>query len=638
MNLGYTNRILVVDLSHRTCSTLQTENYREFLGGRGINIALLNEYVSRDTHPFAEESAIVLGSAPLVGTAVPAANRLSVEFKNAVTGGIGSANCGGCISAQLKFSGYDHVVIHGRSADPVYLFIDDGEVRFRDSSALWGKLTWDTHEAICDSEKAEDLSTLTIGPAGENMVISACLIGDKGRAAAYGGIGAIFGSKNLKAIAVRGTGTVGVYDENHLLSLVEELHSNKLSKSAAVKRYREGGTLFAYLLPGENRPHGVRNISDEFWSNDAIETVRRERFDSAYLKYRKGCFNCPAECSGIYEIDGLQCEGVQANTVRAFGSNLDVRSAETVLKANALANLYGLDVDNTSAMIAWAIECFQEGIIDKTTTGGMELAWGGDRAILQLLHDIAYRKGFGALLAEGVYHAAQRIGRGSEELGLLVKRTSLMEAAMRSHKGWALGIITSTRGGSHLRGASTLEAQKLSRDLARRYLKLDIDLSEPTSYKDKAALVVWQEQYKGAVDSLGLCANLTMFADASLYQPHEMAELLHAVTGRELSGEDLLYLGLRIQNIERYFNYQHAGFGRKDDQPPKKLWSQPVSAGPFKGEVLSQQAWNTMLDEYYETHRWDKETGVPSIARMRELGLERFIDTEAEAAPDSDSN
>lgn len=351
--------------------------------------------------------------------------------------------------------------------------------------------------------------------------------------------------------------------------------------------------------------------------------MSREKFD-VFLRRRISCFGCPCPCSGIFEVDGMLCEGIQGNAMRGFGSNVDVANAKAVLYSNALVNSCGMDTDHTSAVAAWAIECFEEGIIDKKDTDGLELRFGDGACVSELITKIAHREGFGDILARGIHEASEIIGRGSRELAVMVKKTAIMEAAMRSHKGWALGIVTSTKGGGHLRGAPGLEFLKLPPHTTKRLLGVD-NISDPTSYVNKPALVVWQEKYKGVIDMLGICALMSMWQDVTLFTPGDIAGLLNALTGQSYSPEELLTAGERLQNIERSFNVLHAGFGRADDMPPKKLCEIPVHAGVFEGERLDEDRWNQMLDEYYDLHSWDKVTGWPTKERLSALGLEKVI-------------
>lgn len=622
---GWSGKILFIDLSYGTTRIEPTEKYISFIGGRGINQWLLFNLVEKDVDALDPGNVIILGAGPMVGTLVPSASRLAVDYKNVITGGVGSGNSGGRFAAEMKFAGYDHIVIMGKAEGPTYIYIEDEKVYFRDASDMSGQGTWETDTIIKNKEKEPALSTLAIGVAGESLVKFACIMGDGGRAAAYGGGGAIMGSKNLKAIAIRGKSSpVRVAKPAEFIDRLRTYNSDVFEKSRAVKIHRKGGTLGAYLLPGEKRPHGVRDMTGEFWSNDSIKNVARDKFDE-FLIRRHSCFNCPVYCSAIYKVRGLLCEGIQANSLRAFGTNVDVKSAEEVLYSHALSNSYGLDLDQTSAAIAWAIECYEKGILNKGDTDGLELRFGDGNCVARLIKKIAFREGFGDVLANGVDEASKIIGRGSEKLAVLVKKNSVMEAAMRSHKAWALGIVTSTKGTGHLRGAPGQEFQKVPPEISKKLFNIG-DISNPTSYENKAALVVWQEKYKGVIDMMGICALPSMWMDITVFVPEDIAGFLNDITGRSYSSEELLDAGERLQNLERSFNLLHAGFGRADDMPPRKFTDIPVNEGIYKGEKLDTDKWNQMLDEYYELHGWDRITGWPTKKRLLDLGLDVVVD------------
>ncbi len=621
--LGYGGKLLFMDLSTKRYHTEPTEKYIEFIGGRGINQWILFNTIDRDTHPLDKENIIILGAGALCGTAAPAASRLSVDFKNVITGGVGSGNAGGHFAAELKYAGYDSVIIQGSSDKPIYILITNNGIYFKDASTLWGKSVWEADNMIKDMEGDPGIHTAIIGRGGENLVKFSCIIVDKGRAPGYGGSGAVFGSKKLKAVAVRGKVPIYVHDPKLFMQKVKHINS-MFEKSRVVKIHREGGTLHAYTITGELRGHGVRNMSSEFWSNEDISHITREKFDTSFMTRRHSCFGCPVYCSAIYNVNGNYCEGVQANMVRAFATNMDIKDSEAVLKANIKVNNYGLDCDHTSAVISWAIECYENGIIDKHDTGGIELRWGKHKSVLKLIDMIANKEGLGEILANGVYEASKIIGRGSERFALIVKKNNLMEAAMRSHKAWSLGIVTSTKGGGHTRGAPGLESCEIPPEVSKKILGIG-DISDPTRYENKAELVVWQEKYKAVIDSMGICSLPSMWQDIELFQPDNIAEIYYALSGRYVSGNELMQTGLKIQNIERAFNLLHAGFDRKNDYPPPKLINIPVDKGIYTGQRLELENWEKMLDSYYKIHNWDIETGRPTEKILRKLGLTEVL-------------
>ena len=458
--MAWAGKILRVDL---TAGTVKSEPLnmawaKEYLGSRGLGSKYLSEEIDPKVDPLSPGNKIIWATGPLTGTMASTGGRYTVITKGPLTGAIACSNSGGYWGAELKMAGWDMVIFEGKSAKPVYLYVNDDVAELRDAAHLWGGTVWHTEEQLKKDHQDPLLRISSIGGAGENQVLFAAVVNDLHRAAGRSGVGAVMGSKNLKAVAVRGDGGVRVARPADLMEKVKRFERNILEKSALVGTYRQGGTLGAYLIPGENRPHGVRNLNEAFWGSEALQGVSREKFDQYRLR-KHGCSNCPVHCSAVFKVDDLLCEGVQANSLRAFGSNVDVSSARDILYAHGLCNRYGLDVDQTSAVIAWAIDCFEQGILTPADTGGRDLRFSDGGCVAALIRMIAQREGFGDLLAQGVFEASKTIGRGSEKLAAVVKKNSVMEAAMRSHKAWALGIVTSTRGTGHLRGAPGLEFQ-----------------------------------------------------------------------------------------------------------------------------------------------------------------------------------
>jgi aldehyde:ferredoxin oxidoreductase len=620
MPYGHTAKILWVDLTAGRCRSAALDPDPDFIGGRGINQRRLFDLQPEGKDGLDPQSPILLSAGPLVGTLVPGACRLAVDFRNLVTGGVGSANLGGHFAAELKFAGFDQVVILGRSPRPVYLLITPEAVALRDATELWGLDTWETENRIRRLENDPRIKTLGIGPAGENGVRFACLIGDRGRAAGYGGSGAVFGAKRLKAVAVRGGLPITAAHPAALLDELVRFNREVMEKSDFVKVHRGGGTLAAYLLPGENRPHAVANMSGEFWDNAAIAKVDRGVFDRRYLVRRHACFACPVYCSAVYRVGDLVCEGIQANSWRAFASNLAITDPEMVMRLHAQANRNGMDGDHTSAVLAWAVECYQHGIIDGGDTGGLELRWGDGPAMARLMDQIVAGTGLGAVLAKGLDAAAAEIGRGSRRLAVTAHGNALMEAAMRSHKAWALGIVTSSKGGGHLRGAPAVEARRISPEQSRACFGID-DIQDPTAYADKGKLVAWYENYKGVVDMMGLCYLPSMWMELGLFTPAQIARFHHLVTGVDQEAAALMLAGARLQTLEHLFNVLHAGFGRRDARAPEKLVHIPVDRGPFAGQRLDPEGWERMLDDYYTARGYDPASGWPTMERLKALGL-----------------
>lgn len=626
---GWTGRILSVNLTERTFTLIATDAFRDFIGGRGINEYLLLKEMPVDGASLSPENVLIFGVGPLVGTPAFSSSRMNIDFKNVLTGGVGSANVGGHFPAELKFAGYDHIVLKGKSDRPLYLYIQDDRVEFKEARHIWGKGIQETASIIRNELSDPNVRIASIGPAGENGVKFACIIVDEGRAAGYGGCGAVMGSKNLKAIAVRGSKKVKIANPSFFEETLKR-NKKKIDASESIRLMRLGGTHLTSGAGGldHSLPQGFRNLQDEFWPVEKGRKVREGAFKPFELK-RLACFNCPIGCSHLYQIQtgenkGRQVEGIQSNTVRAFSSNLDIADLSFLLSANFLCNDLGLDVDGVGAILGWVFECFERGIIDQRDTEGLNLAWGNGDAALALIKKIAMRHGLGDMLAEGVHEASRRVDRGAEEFAMHVKGAPINETLLRTHKGWALGIITSTRGSGHLRGSPNTERKSITPAVSHKLWEIP-NAGDPSSYSGKGKLVSWFESFKAVVDSLGICYFTTYWRDINLLGPEDLSDLLYGATNWKVKESELLRIGEKIHNIEKAFNTLHVGFTRKEDFPPTRLMESRVSQGQFEGEYLNKEKWNLMLDEYYDFHQWDRETGWQTETCLDSLGLPPWV-------------
>ncbi len=623
---GWTGRILRVDLSSGKTSIQPTLDYADFIGGRGIGQKILFDEVGPETDAFDPANKVIFGAGPLVGTLAPASARMSVETKNTLTHGLCSSNFGGHLAPELKYAGFDAVVIEGAAAQPSILVISDGQARIERMPELWGLTTWQAEEIVQAKLGGSGWRMASIGPAGENRVRGGCIIGDRGRAAGRGGSGAVLGSKRLKIIAIRGTQPARVADPQGFLSAVRS-YLRKFDASPRIAKLREGGTHLTSGAGGYDgkRSQAVRNYQDEFWLFEKTAKIREPVFRKRFEVRRLACFNCPMYCSHFHRVKdgpyaGVACEGLQTNTVRAFGSNLEIDEPSAILAAQALCSQLGIDVDMATATIAWAFESYERGVLSPSDTGGLELRWGNHTVLPTLLNQIARREGFGALLADGVYHAAMTLGRGSERWAMHVKGADLNEQGMRWNKAWALGIVTSSRGGGHLDGASPAGFWHLTPQEGLEMFGV-ATAGDPLIYAENAPVVVWFEWYKAVVDSLGLCSSTGYVQAPDLLGPDDYACLFSLATGRETSGQQLLSIGRRIQNLAKAFNTLHAGFGRADDYPPRRLVEEPTKSGPYQGEALDPVRWGQMLDAYYAAQGWSVSNGLQTKELLADLDL-----------------
>ena len=620
---GYAGHVLSVDL---TTGRVVVEDSRpyvdEYLGGRGLGQRVIFAEVPVQAGALDERNVVVFSAGPLVGTLAPASARLSVDSKNAVTGGAASANAGGHFAPELKYAGFDAVVVRGRSARPVYLLVGDGEAALRPAEDLWGQGVIATERAIRRSLGDERARVLAIGPAGETQGRSACIIVDGARAAGRGALGAVLGAKNLKAMAVRGTGALRVRFPERFAGEVARVW-RILADSPAAETLRTWGTPSSVARANEMCRLATRNFQDDHWAEERLQEIAPARFKPLEVR-RLACFNCPLYCSAFHrvaegEFAGVACEGFQANLVWDYLAKLDINDRAAAVAIQATCSDLGLDIDNSSGVIAWAMECYENGLLTRKDLDGLDLRWGNYRAVLALLPRLARREGVGDLLARGAREAAAILGGGSERYVIHVKGQEMAEG-IRAAKGWALGTVLAPRGGGHLDGAMLTETWDLSPEDSMAWLGVPT-AGDPTTYEGKAVVAVWYEQFKKAVDALGLCYFITQWRHKDLLGSDHLAALFTAATGRDTSAEELLLVGRRIHNLEKAFNTLHAGFRRKDDLPPPRLVAEPIATGRFAGERLDLERWQRMLDEYYALHGWDRETGWQTGDGLGRLGM-----------------
>jgi len=625
---SWTCRLLRVNLTRRIASIEDWD--RSWIGGKGFGVwALFNEDpVGGDE--FDPRRVLIFSTGPLNGTIAPSSSRLTICSRNLLTGGCSTSNVGGFFSPEMKYAGYDHIVVTGRADAPVYLYIRNEEVKILDASHLWGKDTWETESALRQYYEDPGLRVACIGPAGEKRVRFACIIVERGRAAAWGGNGALMGAKNLKAIAVRGTNPIYIANPSGFLSAVKRARE-KLKKAPGIKTLRQGGSIG--IVGGNFNPLTFRNYQNGTWDSAKVAVVTQKVFKEKYEKRRVGCFNCTISCGRFYSIGegkhaGVKMEGVQINALRGFGSNLDIASPADIIRANAIANQYGLNIDGIASVAGWVFECFEKGIITEKDLG-YRVGWRDIDSFIKVTEDITYRRGLGDVLAEGIHRASQIIGKDSEKLAVLTKGAEINEGRMRSHRGWALGIMTSLRGGGHLDGAPPSEGQDLDSELCISVYGIP-NAHEATSYEHKAEFVVWIESLKMWIDMLGVCVLASAWHDPAGLNLEDLQQLYSEATGDNRPADTLLDTAKKAINIQKAFNTLHANFTRRDDYPPSRLLVEPIRSGRFKGALIEKDKWDKMLDEYYEIHGWDKGTGLQTASGLRELGLEKVSQRLAE--------
>jgi aldehyde:ferredoxin oxidoreductase len=610
---GYAGNILRINLTDNKIWIEPTEKYaNRWIGGRAINTWILLNELNPEVKWNDPQNLLTFGVGVLVGTLAPGACRVSVDTKNAFNNGIGSANVGGFFGAELKFAGFDNIIINGKAKSPVYLWICNGKVEIRDATFLWGKTTWETEKEIRQNLNDERIRVAAIGPAGENLVKSACIITDRGCAAGGSGCGAVMGSKNLKAIAVRGKRNIEIAKPDRFMVAVDK-EMSKINNWQLIKEIRKKGTYGAMGgrldHPSWEQGYGpVRNGQDEYWGKDKIAKIA-ERVIKKYRKATVSCFSCPISCKpwmdvkeGLYKVQG---EGWWENSANSYCTKIDNTNIQAAIYAHLLTNQLGLDGDNAAQAISWAFECYEKGLITKKETDGLELVWGNYQAMIEMLKKLAYREGFGNFLADGALKAAQKLGKNSEKFVIHVKGQDSLDG-IRINKGWGFGIVLSPVAGRHLRGSLNL-----------LWLRSDNPIN---SYKNVPEDLYYSQKKKAVQDILGLCSNV--FGQTI----NDWVALFSSATGRLLSKDEFLHIGLQTHNLEKAFNTIHAGFDRNDDYPCERYYNEPVKSGPYEGEHIDHEIWDRMLDTIYRLHGWDRRTSWQTRKGLEKIGLSDIAD------------
>ena len=622
INGGLAGKILRVDLSNNQITTEDTEKYaRRFIGGRAINSLILLKEMAPKTKWSDPENMLIFGVGCLVGTLAPGACRVSVDTKNVFNNGKGSSNFGGHFGPELKYAGFDHVVITGKAKTPVYLWIHDGKAEIRDASAVWGKTTSETERILQEETGDNRVRVASIGPAGENLVRGSAIIGDCGKAAGGSGVGCVMGDKKLKALAVRGHGAIKIAQPERFLKAVDTALA-KVKASPTVKTFRKG-LIESVFSPDSTRWDGfalTRNGQDDYWPIEKRRRLTDKKIGVA--KYRRkvsACFCCPAGCMPFFEIDEGEYKGTKGMGYWVnspwYAVRMDVDDTATSLKFHLLANQLGLDGDMAAVVLSWAFECYEKGFLTKEDTDGLELTWGNADAMIKMEEKLAYREGIGDLLADGVKEASQKLGKGSEEFAIHMKGQDSADA-YRIFKGWGFGVSTSPVAGRHLRGS-------VSSPVSMGPKGLDWSTYE---YDNIPEVVFWQARTKEIEDIVGICSYVGTWSGVHALEVSDYVALISSAMGRELTEEELMLLARRSINLEKAFNTIHTSFERKDDYPPRRYMEEPVKSGPYAGYRCDKDKWDEMLDRYYQLHGWDKETSWQTGKCLTELDMDDIAD------------
>ena len=615
---GLAGQILRVNLNRRNISTEDTNKYAErFIGGRMINsFILLNEMLPHTKWSDAD-NMLIFGVGSLVGTLAPSACRVSIDTKNVFNNGKGSANFGGHFGAELKYAGFDHIVITGKSETPVYLWIHDNEVEIKDAAPIWGKTTYETETILRRELGDQGIQVASIGPAGENLVRGSCLYTNPGKVAGGSGVGCVMGSKKLKAIAVRGHKSVKVAEPERFMRSVNKALA-KIEASPATPKRRQGSLVAVYYpeSPAWDLAGPTRNGQDEYWPLERrVKLAGKESGVPSFKKRMLSCIGCPIGCMPYHDIkmgkySGTRGIGYYLNSAW-YSMRLDIDNPEASIKFHLLANQLGLDGDMASVVLSWAFECYERGLLTRTDTDGLELTWGNEDAIFKMVQKLAYREGIGNLLANGVKEASERLGKGSEEFAIHMKGQDSVEG-YRTMKGFAFGVSVSPVAGRHLRGAVSTPENSGPKGLKW----------STAEYDNVPEAVFWQAQTKEIEDATGFCIFVGTWGGVHVLEVSDYAELISSATGLEVNEEELMIIARRGINLEKAFNTIHTQFDRYNDYPPQRYMDESVKSGPYAGHRCDEEKWDEMLDRYYELHGWDKETGLQTRQCLEKLDME----------------
>ncbi|MFW9830608.1 MAG: aldehyde ferredoxin oxidoreductase family protein [Candidatus Thorarchaeota archaeon] len=626
---GYAGHIADIDLSKSKVDIkpLESEFARKYLGGTGFAARILWDRVKPSTNPLDPDNPLLFGVGPVTGAFFTPSGRFMVAFKSPLTGLWGEAHCGGHWGPQLKYAGFDMLIIQGRAPKPVYLMVRDGEIKILDANHLWTRDTTETTDMIKEEQGDNDVEVASIGIGGENQVRYAAIIGSYYRAAGRAGGGAVMGSKNLKAIAARGFGGVRVANPGKFMAAARkgyeqmttgkwgEMNEESLGKYGTTNLVTAIGEIGR--LPTKNHSTGVFNKADAI----GPDSIRHK-----YRTSREACFGCALQCkytsqvkSGPYKV---MTGGPEYETIMAFGSNCLNSNVESILYANQLCNRYGIDTISTGCTIAFLFEAAEHGIITSKEADGLDLSWGNAETIIALIEKIAHREGIGNLLAEGSMRAAQKIGKGAERFAIHVKGLEASGQDPRPQQSVGLTYATNVRGADHLRSLSCYEELGFPDVAIERFGEEHAtDVMDLHSTTFKGHLIKDQEDLYVLVDSVILCKYGTMWPP--VYYFDIIAEMLHPLTGfKEFSDvKQLRLVAERISNLRRCFNVRE-GVTREREQLHPRFTEEPIPEGPAKGQVCNL---DPMLDEYYSVRNWTQD-GLPTRSELRRLGLDDVAD------------
>jgi aldehyde:ferredoxin oxidoreductase len=639
--MALNRKIAYIDLTTGDIETkpIPLEIRKKFLGGRGLDAYLLYNHTKKGCNPLGPANTLLISGGILTATCASATARTHVMAKSPLTGLLGSTNMGGFFAPELAWAGFHHLVIKGKAEHPVYISINNGEIEIRDARDIWGKSVTDTQWAIREDLGDEEVKSCVIGPAGENLVRFANVMTGIKNSGGRTGMGCVMGSKNLKAVAARGTMDIQIAHPMEALEynkrFIDQIVSAKVNQTQGVL-----GTPF--IWGATNCWGGVRTRNFQYNQCEYADDIEPERIDeiaeeSMGPHHMTGCFGCQVHCRAQYKIPsgplaGKYDEGPEYTSLGAFGAETDTPRAETVLTGNYLVNQLGMDNLETGSLISWAMELYELGIITDKETDDLDLSWGNDKVVLEMIERICYRKGWLAdALADGGIPASKKIGKKSFDYLVQVKGMSNLHSDERPTPALALNVATASRGSDHLRSRPAIDLYHLPEKVLRKIYGSPVPYdgplsSEHTEYAGKPWQVFWQENCFMGVDCLGICKYHTTFLGPTLPNFEDWSKVLYYNTGLEMTPEEIWEVSWRCNMIERLFNLRE-GLTRNDlekgDMLNHRYFDEPCKRGAIDviGMTIDKKKFVKMVDELYKHQGLDRE-GVPKKETLKKLGLE----------------
>lgn len=614
---GYAGNILRVNLSDSTVSveTPGESFYRTYFGGTGFISYYLLEELPKGVDPLSPENMLIFALGPMTGHPLAGSGRNSVGAKSPLTGAIGFSEAGGFWGAELKKAGFDAIIITGRSEQPCYIYVRDGRAEIRDGRSIWGKTTGEVEDILREETGEPHLRVAQCGIAGENKVRYACVLNDVTHAYGRSGMGAVMGSKNLRAIAVRGTLEIPTADRDKILELAKSMATDRRKNWEG---FRDTGT--AGGVVSLHNQSALPTMNFKYGQFDGHQKISGQTMRDTVLVNRDNCYACPVHCKRVvktgdpYNVDP-RYGGPEYETIGSLGSTCGVDDLPAVCKGNELCNAYGLDTISTGVSIAFAMECYEKGILSRDDLDGIDARFGNPLAMLALLEKIAGREGIGDLLAEGTLRAARKLGAGSEDFAMQVKGQEIPMHEPRLKMGLGVGYALSPTGADHCHNIHDTGFVKGNQG-ARAYGILD-----PLPLDDLGPEKVRLLSYMLSRRHFGNCVGICDFVG---WQDDDMVAMVRAATGWNSSILELLKVGERAMTLARLFNLRE-GFTDKDDILPKRFY-EPFATGPLAGVAPTPLQIETAKRDYYEMMGWDRDTGIPSRGKAMELGIQWALD------------